>query len=65
MESYQQQLQNIEMQLSDTALYQAENKAKLTALLNEQIQLKKALEEVEMSWFTLQEELENLINNME
>ncbi|MBN6710625.1 ABC transporter ATP-binding protein [Haemophilus haemoglobinophilus] len=65
MESYQQQLQDIEIQLSDTALYQAENKAKLTALLNEQVQLKKALEEVEMSWFTLQEELENLINNME
>ncbi|OOS02424.1 ABC transporter ATP-binding protein [Canicola haemoglobinophilus] len=65
MENYQQQLQDIEMQLSDTALYQAENKAKLTALLNEQVQLKKDLEEVEMSWFTLQEELENLINNME
>ena len=65
MESHQQKLQDIEMQLSDTALYQAENKAKLTALLNEQVLLKKALEEVEMSWFTLQEELENLINNME
>lgn len=65
MQIYQQKLQEIEMLLSDTVLYQTENKTKLTALLNEQVQLKKALEDVEVSWFSMQEELENLINNTE
>lgn len=65
MQIYQQKLQEIELLLSDTVLYQTENKAKLTALLNEQVQLKKALEDIEISWFTMQEALENLINNME
>lgn len=63
IEELQQQLNKIEEQLSDNNLYQSENKEKLTALLNEQVQCKKALETLETEWFLWQEELENLLGN--
>ena len=58
MEKDQQALDEIEAQLNDTALYQDENKAKLTTLLKQQGDLKGALEEQEMQWLDLQEEIE-------
>ncbi|WP_101775623.1 ABC transporter ATP-binding protein [Pasteurella oralis] len=54
-------LVDIEAQLSDSALYLAENKEKLTALLAEQVSYKKQLEEIEMEWLALQEAVELLL----
>ena len=39
----------------------AENKENLTALLAQQVEVKKALEEVEMDWLAAQEELEAML----
>lgn len=52
----------IEMQLGDSDLYLAENKEKMTALLTEQVNLKKQLELVEMEWLNVQEALEIILN---
>ena len=54
-------LAEIENQLADSELYSAENKEKLTALLAQQVEVKKALEEVEMDWLAAQEELEAML----
>ena len=61
MEKLTNHLSQIEQQLADGELYDSQNKEKLTALLNEQVQLKKNLETVETDWLTTQEELELLI----
>ena len=62
MDKYSQQLVEIENQLSDSELYNAENKEKLTALLNEQVMVKKSLEIVEADWMIAQETLEGMLN---
>ena len=62
MDKYSQQLVEIENQLSDSELYNAENKEKLTALLNEQVTVKKSLEIVEADWMITQETLEGMLN---
>ncbi|MCW8348349.1 ABC transporter ATP-binding protein [Vibrio sp. ZSDZ65] len=51
-------LSEAETQLSESSLYDAENKAKLTKVLAQQSTSKSELEEVEMEWMGLQEELE-------
>ena len=61
MEKLTNRLSQIEQQLADGELYDSQNKEKLTALLNEQVQLKKNLEIVETDWLATQEELEVLI----
>ena len=53
-------LMEAEAQLSDNALYDAENKAKLTEVLSVQSTNKSVLEEVELEWMTLQEQLEQM-----
>ncbi len=62
MEKLSAQLTQIERQLADSDLYEAKNKEKLTALLSEQVQCKKALEEVEAEWLNAQEKLEALLS---
>lgn len=62
MDKYSQQLVEIENQLSDSELYNAENKEKLTSLLNEQVTVKKSLEIVEADWMIAQETLEGMLN---
>ena len=62
MEKLSAQLAQIERQLADSDLYEAKNKEKLTALLSEQVQCKKALEEVEAEWLNAQEKLEALLS---
>lgn len=62
MADLQQKLNQIEENLTDTTLYEAQNKIKLTVLLKNQAQLKGELEEVEMHWFEEQENLENVLN---
>ncbi len=63
MEKLSAQLTQIERQLADSDLYEAKNKEKLTALLSEQVQCKKALEEVEAEWLNAQEKLEVLLSD--
>lgn len=58
MEKQQTQLGDIESQLADPDLYQAENKAKLAPLLREQGELKSTLEDLEMEWLDLQEQID-------
>ncbi|MFU2080473.1 ABC transporter ATP-binding protein [Avibacterium endocarditidis] len=61
METLSQKLADIEQQLANGDLYQAEMKENLTALLKDQAEYKKQLEEVEMEWFAVQEEIERVI----
>jgi len=61
MNKHASKLAEIENQLADSELYSAENKQKLTALLAQQVEVKKALEEVEMDWLAAQEELEAML----
>ena len=60
MEKLGTQLQQIETNLADPNLYDVEMKAKLTALLSDQVQVKKQLESVEADWLVLQEEIEDI-----
>lgn len=61
MNKFSSELANIENQLADAELYSAENKEKLTALLAQQVDVKKALDDVETEWMTAQEELEEML----
>ena len=47
-----------EIILADGTLYEAENKAKMTQVLNERTQLTQAMDESEMNWLELQEQIE-------
>ncbi|MDH2998766.1 ABC transporter ATP-binding protein [Pasteurellaceae bacterium LFhippo2] len=55
-------LNELEESLASPEIYEAENKAKLTSTLAKQVETKKQLEEVEMEWMEVQEELEALLN---
>ncbi|PJG82536.1 ABC transporter ATP-binding protein [Caviibacterium pharyngocola] len=61
MNKFSARLSEIEHQLADTELYRAENREKLTALLSKQTECKRSLDDAEMQWLSLQEELENLL----
>lgn len=58
MEKIQDELAAIETQLSDTDLYLPENKGKLAPLLQRQGEQRSSLDDVEMEWFELQEQIE-------
>ena len=64
LEKAQQQandrLSEIETMLADMSLYDAENKAKLTQVLAERTTLAQALEESEMEWLDVQENIEEI-----
>ena len=47
-------------QLADPALYEAGNKDKLKTLLARETEVKATLEDIELEWLSLQEEIENL-----
>ncbi|KIO38076.1 ABC transporter ATP-binding protein [Shewanella sp. cp20] len=51
-------LAELENLLADTSLYETDNKAKLTQVLAERTQQTQTLEESEMEWLELQEEIE-------
>ncbi|MCT8579269.1 ABC transporter ATP-binding protein [Glaesserella parasuis] len=55
-------LTTLEETLASPEIYDAENKAKLTDILAKQVATKKQLEEVEMEWLEVQEQLEVLMN---
>ena len=58
MTSHQEQLALLEEVLADSALYQSENKAKLKDVLDQQTGYKQALDNAELIWFELSEEIE-------
>ena len=58
MSKAQEQLTILEEKLADSDLYLHENKDKLKLLLDEQTKQKQALEESELQWFELSEEIE-------
>ncbi|WP_025820841.1 ABC transporter ATP-binding protein [Shewanella marina] len=53
-------LAELEQMLADTSLYDADNKAKLTQVLTERTSLTQQLEESEMDWLELQEQIEQI-----
>lgn len=61
MNKLSEQLAEIENSLADSELYNAENKEKLTALLAQQVEVKKALEKLEVDWLEAQEALEAML----
>lgn len=58
MDKLQTKLSGIEESMTDTGLYEAARKDELQQLLQQQGQLKSELEEVEMQWMELSEQLE-------
>ena len=58
MEATSAKLSDVETSLSDTTLYEEQNKVRLMALLDEQTTLKQAMEEHEMAWLDAQEAME-------
>ncbi len=56
----EQQLQSIAEKLSDTSVYESENKQQLQQLLKDEAAIKKELEQIEVEWFTQQELLAEL-----
>lgn len=65
MEKHSALLAELEATLSDTAIYEQERKAELTECLKKQTEQKNALEEVEMAWMELQEQLETMTSEFE
>ena len=60
MDQLQQQLAGVEASLGDPAVYEDSGKLRLKALLAEQTELKRALEETEAEWLEVSETVENL-----
>ena len=65
MDTHSARVAEIEEQLSDSSLYDQENKKKLTDLLKEQGEVKEQLEEAEMLWMDAQEQIETLQSELE
>ena len=59
---YQIELAKVEAVLSDTDIYQAEHKARLSELIKQQAQLKSDIEENEMQWLDLEEQIEAVMS---
>lgn len=59
---YQIELAKVEAVLSDTDIYQAEHKAHLSELIKQQAQLKSDIEENEMQWLDLEEQIEAVMS---
>ncbi|WP_435236416.1 ABC transporter ATP-binding protein [Psychromonas sp. PT13] len=65
MDKLTEQLEKIEEQLADTALYEHSEKARLTEMLKQQAEIKESLEEAEMNWMDAQETIETLQNEFD
>tara|TARA_R110001583_G_scaffold53677_5_gene165190 strand:+ start:5710 stop:7620 length:1911 start_codon:yes stop_codon:yes gene_type:complete len=65
MDTYSARLGEIEALLSDSSLYEQENKKKLTEVLKEQGEVKSSIEESEMLWMDAQEQIESLQSEFE
>ena len=62
MTQWQTELDEVESVLADSAIYQAENKHQLADLLKQQSSLKSQIEENEMLWLDLEEQIEAIMN---
>ncbi|SFU96848.1 ABC transporter ATP-binding protein [Xenorhabdus koppenhoeferi] len=60
MEKLGTELVNLEEKLSDNTLYENDRKAELTECLHKQTQTKSRLENIEMEWMDIQEQLEQM-----
>jgi len=58
LEKLSSKKQLLEKQLTDDAIYSAENKPALDQLLNDQVQTNRELEQIEMEWMDISEQLE-------
>ena len=58
----QNELSEVEARLADSEIYQAEHKAELTTLLKQQAKLTQAIEEHEMEWLDLEEQIEEIMS---
>ncbi|MCF7969906.1 MAG: ATP-binding cassette domain-containing protein [Methylococcaceae bacterium] len=58
LEKYHTQQKQLEEELADSSLYDDANKARLKQVLQEKTQIDKALEEAEMEWMEISEQLE-------
>ena len=58
LEKYHQQQKDFEAQLADSSIYEESNKNKLKKILLEKAQVDLALEETEMEWMEISEQLE-------
>jgi len=58
---YQTELAEVESVLADPDIYQAENKARLSELIKKQAKLKSEIEENEMQWLDLEEQIEEVM----
>lgn len=63
LDKFSTELAKLEQALAKPEIYEADNKVKLTETLANQVATKKKLEEIEMEWLTVQEELESLFGN--
>lgn len=61
LEKFGTLLSELEQALAEPEIYEAENKAKLSTTLAKQVETKKKLEEIEMEWLDIQEQLEALL----
>ena len=59
IEQFNLSLTMIEQQLVDPQIYEPQNKAKLTDLLKQQRQIKSNLEEEELNWLDIQQQLDH------
>ena len=59
---YQVELEKVEEILGDSEIYQAEFKTRLTQLLKQQAKLKDDIEENEMHWLELEEQIEEIMS---
>ncbi|BDM65725.1 ABC transporter ATP-binding protein [Shewanella sp. NFH-SH190041] len=57
-QEFNDRLSEIEQMLADAPIYDAENKSKLTEILQERTKLSQSLEESEMQWLELQESID-------
>ncbi len=62
IQQWQLALSEIEKQLSDSDIYLSERKSELTDLLKQQAKLKTDIEDNEMEWLTLSEEIEEMMS---
>ncbi|WP_392340077.1 ABC transporter ATP-binding protein [Moritella marina] len=65
LETLGDKLTAVEAQLSETSIYEDQNKAKLKTALSEQAKFVVAIEEAETTWMELNEELEEMIEASE
>lgn len=61
MDKLNQQKQQIELQMADGSIYEAQNKAQLTLLLKQQAEVSAELEQVEEQWMDATEALEQML----